>query len=168
MTLSLITPSRDAKLFLGLIAPDPLSKSHTKMETTPNSPPPSQSHQGTPIEPPAQSPGPKNDKTMGMLCHLLAFAQFLVPLGNIIGPLAVWLAKKESDPFVDACGKESLNFQISMTIYLLFAFSLILVGIGLFLVPIIMVINIVCVIIASIKASEGTSYRYPITIRLIN
>ena len=110
----------------------------------------------------------KADNTMGMLCHLLSLTQLLgVPLGNILGPLIVWLVKRDEDPFVDLCGKESLNFQISMTIYLVIAGILILLFVGLFIIPVLMILNIVYTIIAAIKASEGTSYTYPFTIRFI-
>jgi uncharacterized protein len=110
----------------------------------------------------------KTDYTLGMLCHLLSLTQLLgVPLGNILGPLIVWLIKRDEDPFVDLCGKESLNFQISMTIYMVIAGILILLFVGLFMIPILMILNIVYTIIAAIKASQGSSYTYPLTIRFI-
>jgi uncharacterized Tic20 family protein len=110
----------------------------------------------------------KADNTMGMLCHLLSLTQLIgVPLGNILGPLIVWLVKRDEDPFADQCGKESLNFQISMTIYMVIAGILILLFVGLFIIPVLMILNIVYTIIAAIKASEGTSYTYPFTIRFI-
>jgi uncharacterized Tic20 family protein len=110
----------------------------------------------------------KADNTMGMLCHLLSLTQLLgIPFGNILGPLIVWLIKHDEDPFVDLCGKESLNFQISMTIYMVISVILMLVFIGFFLIIILMLLNIVYTIIAAIKASDGESYRYPFTIRFI-
>ena len=57
-------------------------------------------------------------KQWGMLCHLSALSVFIgIPFGNILGPLIVWLLKREEDPFIDEQGRESLNFQISMSIY---------------------------------------------------
>ena len=110
----------------------------------------------------------KADHTIGMLCHLLSLTLLLgVPLGNILVPLIVWLIKRDEDQFVDLCGKESLNFQISMTIYMVIAGFLILLFVGLFMIPILMILNIVYTIIAAIKASQGTSYTYPLTIRFI-
>lgn len=103
-----------------------------------------------------------------MLCHLLAFCGLLgVPFGNILGPLVIWLIKREESPFVDACGKEALNFQISMTIYTLIAGLLILAAVGLVLLPAIIIVNVIFTIIASIRASEGKIYQYPLTIRFI-
>jgi uncharacterized Tic20 family protein len=79
----------------------------------------------------------------------------------------VWLAKRGDSPEIDAHGKESLNFQISMLIYSLIAGVLCLVLIGFVLLGILHILNLVLVIIASIQASEGKLYRYPISIRLI-
>jgi len=58
------------------------------------------------------------EKTWGLFCHLSAFGLFVFPpFGNILGPLIIWLIKKDESPYVDKQGKESLNFQISFTIY---------------------------------------------------
>ena len=116
---------------------------------------------------PAEQPPNKDAKTFGMLCHLLAFAGFVIPLGNIIGPLVIWLMKKDEFPFVDDQGKESLNFQISLIIYALISGVLIIVVIGIFLLIAIGIFMIVMVIIATIRANEGQKYRYPLTIRLL-
>ena len=103
-----------------------------------------------------------------MLCHASALIGFFVPwAGHILGPLIVWLAKRGDSPEIDAHGKESLNFQISMLIYSLIAGVLCLVLIGFVLLGILHILNLVLVIIASIQASEGKLYRYPISIRLI-
>jgi uncharacterized Tic20 family protein len=109
----------------------------------------------------------KQERTWGMLCHLSALGVFVFPLGNVIGPLIVWLVKKEESPFVDDQGKESLNFQISFTIYCLVASILILVAIGVILLIALGIAFLILVIIASIKANEGEEFRYPLTLRLI-
>jgi uncharacterized Tic20 family protein len=90
-----------------------------------------------------------------------------LPFGNIIGPLVIWLIKKQDSPGVDAHGKESLNFQISMTLYTFLAGLSCFVFVGFVLLPAVLVANLVLIIIASIKASNGEFYRYPLTIRLI-
>jgi len=95
-------------------------------------------------------------------------AGFFVPwAGHILGPLIVWLAKRSDSPEIDEYGKESLNFQISMLIYNVIAGVLCLVLIGFIILAILHILNLVLVIIASIQASEGKFYRYPMTIRLI-
>ena len=103
-----------------------------------------------------------------MLCHATALAGFFVPwAGHILGPLIVWLAKRNDSPEINEHGKESLNFQISMLIYNVIAAVLCLVLIGFIILPILHIFNLVLVIVASIQASEGKFYRYPITIRLV-
>jgi uncharacterized protein len=107
-------------------------------------------------------------RTWKVLCHATALAGFFVPwAGHILGPLIVWLAKRSDSPEIDEHGKESLNFQISMLIYNVIAGVLCLVLIGFVILAILHILNLVLVIVASIQASEGKFYRYPITIRLI-
>ena len=88
-------------------------------------------------------------------------------LGHILGPLVVWLIKRGDSPEIDAHGKESLNFQISMLIYDAIAAILCIFLIGIPILIALWVANTVLVIIASVKASEGKFYQYPFTIRLI-
>ena len=107
-------------------------------------------------------------RTWNVLCHATALAGFFVPwAGHILGPLIVWLAKRSDSPEIDENGKESLNFQISMLIYNVIAGVLCLVLVGFIILAILHILNLVLVIIASIQTSEGKSYRYPMTIRLI-
>ncbi len=107
------------------------------------------------------------ERTWGLIAHLSALAGFLVPFGHIIGPLVIWLIKKDESPFVDDQGKESINFQISMTLYAIVAAVLILVIIGIFLLIGIGILDIVLVIVAAVKANAGEKFRYPLTIRFI-
>jgi uncharacterized protein len=106
-------------------------------------------------------------KTFGMLCHLLALSGLLIPFGHIIGPVVIWVIKKDQHPFVDDQGKESLNFQITVTIAMAIAFALAFVLIGFLLIPIIGIGALILVIIATIQANQGRRYRYPLTIRFI-
>ena len=107
-------------------------------------------------------------RTWNVLCHATALAGFFVPwAGHILGPLIVWLAKRNDSPEIDENGKESLNFQISMLIYNVIAGVLCLVLIGFIILAVLHILNLVLVIVASIQASEGKLYRYPMTIRLI-
>jgi uncharacterized protein len=120
---------------------------------------------------PAASGGVETDKdacTWGMLCHLTVLSCFIgVPLGNVLGPLIVWLMKKKEYPFVDVQGKEALNFQITMMIYVFVSALLCLIMIGFLLLAGLLLMELICVIIASVKASNGESYRYPLTIRFL-
>ena len=91
---------------------------------------------------PASWPPPlsQDERTWGMLCHLSAFAGYVFPFGGIVGPLVVWLIKKDEMPFVDDQGKEALNFQISVLIYAIVSFVLIFVLIGIILLCVILVL----------------------------
>ncbi|MCZ6614565.1 MAG: DUF4870 domain-containing protein [Chloroflexi bacterium] len=102
-----------------------------------------------------------------MLCHLSTFSGWFIPLGNILGPLIIWLMKREESPFIDAHGKEALNWQISATIYFIVSFALAFVLIGFVLLPALLVFDIIIVIIATVRANSGQAYRYPLTIRFI-
>ncbi len=107
------------------------------------------------------------ERTWGLIVHLSALAGFVVPFGHIIGPLVIWLIKKDESPFVDDQGKESINFQISMTLYAIVAAVLVLVVVGIFLLIGIGILDIVLVIVAAVKANAGEKFRYPLTIRFI-
>lgn len=109
----------------------------------------------------------QEERNWGMFCHLAALAGFIIPLGNVIGPLVVWLMKKDESQFVDDQGKESVNFQISFIIYVLVAVLLIIVVIGIVLLIALGVGMLILVIVAGIKASNGEKYRYPMAIRFI-
>ena len=103
-----------------------------------------------------------------MLCHASALlGLFLHFFGHLLGPLIVWLVKRGDSPEIDAHGKESLNFQLSMLIYDAIAFVLCFVLIGIPILILLWVLNTIFVIIASIQASEGKLYRYPLAISLI-
>ncbi|MHC4547496.1 MAG: DUF4870 domain-containing protein [Planctomycetota bacterium] len=119
-------------------------------------------------EPQTVAPTPQAGKNaMAMLCHLLSFCGFFFPFGNILGPLVIWLVKREDDPLVDDQGKEVVNFQISVTIYGIVCAILTLVLIGILLLIALAVFDIVFTIIAAIKAYDGESFRYPLCIRFI-
>jgi len=123
----------------------------------------------------AVGPAEKTERTWGMFCHLLALAGFVgIPYGNIIGPLVMWLVKKNESEFVANQGKESLNFQITMTIaFIASALLMMLVSVptyadfGILLLIAVCIFNVVMIIHASTKANAGIRYRYPICLRLI-
>ena len=104
-----------------------------------------------------------DERTLGILSHILA----IVPGIGIFGPLVIWLIKKDDSPFVSENAKESLNFQLTMIIAVIISCILIVVLIGIFLIWILGILNLIFVIIATIKASENKIYRYPFNFRLI-
>lgn len=129
----------------------------------------------SPLPPPLPAGGPSpaavsssNVRTWNILCHASALlGVFFHFPGHLLGPLVVWLAKRDDSPEIDAHGKESLNFQISMLIYNVIAAVFCLILIGFFFLAVLWVLNAVLVIVASIQASDGKFYRYPMTIRFI-
>lgn len=109
----------------------------------------------------------ERERTWTILCHFSAFLGYLLPFGHILGPLGIWLFKGSRYPQVNIHGKEALNFQLSITIYVVIAYLLVVVGIGIFLLIALGVFDFVAVIIASVKAKDGRFFRYPLTIRMI-
>ncbi|MCO7514657.1 DUF4870 domain-containing protein [Pseudomonas guariconensis] len=97
-----------------------------------------------------------------MFCHLAALLGLVVPLGHLLGPLVLWIWKRELDPFIDAQGKEALNFQISVTIAGVICFLLMFVLVGIVLFAILVVAVLILIILAGVKANEGQPYRYPL------
>ncbi len=110
----------------------------------------------------------EEEKKWAMICHLAALAGFVIPFGNLLGPLVVWLIKKDTMPLVDRHGKESLNFQITVAIAAVIAATLIIVLIGFVLLPIVAIAALVLTIMASVKVSNGElDYKYPFAFRLL-
>ena len=111
-----------------------------------------------------------------MIGHLSALTGILTGgIGNIVGPLIVWQVKKDIMPFAAAEAKEALNFNITWLlgslVLLALTFVLMFVLVGFLLVPVLWAVGIAWIvfsIIAGLKANEGKSYRYPLTIRFIS
>lgn len=115
-----------------------------------------------------------DDRTMGALAHLSSFGAVIAPgIGHILGPLIVWMVKRDSSEYAAEHAKEALNFQITITVTTIVAVigGLLTLGIGfLAAIPLIIVIgllDLVCTVIAALKAYDGQSYRYPMTLRWI-
>jgi uncharacterized Tic20 family protein len=106
-------------------------------------------------------------RNTAVAAHLSTFAGLIVPFGSVIGPLAVWLTRRDRDPFIDDAGREALNFGISIAIYGVVALvgALMLVGIPVLIAGV--VAWVVLASLAAVKASQGQAYRYPLTLRLV-
>lgn len=102
-----------------------------------------------------------DDRLFGMLIYLLSF------FTTIIGPLIIWLVKREQSEFIDYHGKEYMNFFISFTIYSIVSGILVIILIGIILLPIVGIAAFVLTIIAAVKAYNGEEYRIPLVIRFI-
>src|SRR6056297_2201348 len=108
------------------------------------------------------------EQTWGVLLHASAFCGLLVPFGNVLGPLLVWLIKRDESRFIDESGKNALNFQLTWTMLMLGALLSLLVGVGLLLVPAVGVAWLVIVVLATVRASEKEVYEYPLTLDLVD
>jgi uncharacterized Tic20 family protein len=124
--------------------------------------------------PPAGAAAPSAEqRSWAMFCHLAALSFFVTGIGIVLGPLIVWLIKRDEMPFVDDQGKEALNFNITLCLLyvVLGLFVLVTLGIGaLIVVPLSVLIGLVWLIVtivAAIKANDGEYYRYPFALRLI-
>ncbi|MFK7782849.1 DUF4870 domain-containing protein [Psychroserpens sp.] len=140
-----------------------------------------------------------HQKNIATFIHLSTFSRFLIPFGNFIGPIVLWMANKEKSEFVDTHGKQAINFQMSILLYALilgvltvpfFFFNLfssfdfidinlfdgihlnisepsplLYLGGGLGALAIIgFILELVFIVIASLKARDGEFYHYPLTI----
>ena len=103
------------------------------------------------------------ERLLALLSHILA----IVPGIGILGPLVIYLVKKNESPFVRDNALESLNFQLTIILLYILAGILVLALIGIFLFWVIGIMNAVLVIVATVRASEGQVYRYPVSLRLV-
>ena len=138
----------------------------------PENPAPSPEVPPAPL-PPTGTAGTE-ERTWAMVAHLSALVALLgVPFGNALGPLVIWLIKKDTMPFVADQGKEALNFQLTQAIVLLgcAAVAFLTCGVGAFIgAPVAIadfVFLIVMAIIAGLNANNGMAYRYPLCWRMI-
>jgi uncharacterized Tic20 family protein len=122
---------------------------------------------GIPVPPPQCGPT-EDEKTMAMLCHLLGI------LTGFIGPLILWLVRKDTSRFIDFHGREALNFQITLFIAIftlsILAMVLMFVFIGILLIPVIVgvaIFGLVVEILAAVAAQKGEWHRYPCCIRFV-
>lgn len=106
-------------------------------------------------------PPSSDDKTMAILAHILTL------VAGFVAPLVIYLVKKDNSPFASAHAKESLNFQITMLIAFVVSILLWVILIGFFITWLLGIADLVLVIIATIRASEGKLYKYPFSIKFI-
>jgi uncharacterized Tic20 family protein len=120
---------------------------------------------------PTTAPGAaptENERTWGMLAHLSALVGLVFPLvGNILGPLLVWLTKRDQSAFIAAHAREALNFNITVTLAGVVCLFLALIFIGFLLGMALFIAWLVMTLVAAIRASEGAPYHYPVSLRLI-
>lgn len=111
---------------------------------------------------------PRNERQWAAFAHLSALLILILPpFGGVLGPLVVWILRKDEMPFVRQEGRESLNFQITVLIAVAVSGALTLVLVGFLLLPVVALVDFVLVVVATLQAADGRPYRYPISLRLI-
>ena len=111
---------------------------------------------------------PEAEKNWAVGLHLSKFAGCLFPLGNVLGPLVVWLIKKDSSPKLDEIGKQVINYNLSMTLWFFVCIPLVLLFIGFFMMGALALADLIFTVLAAVAASNGQRYKYPLTIRFIS
>ncbi len=123
------------------------------------------------MELPAVTAPDKDQRLWATLAHLSAFTGYVTLIGFVLGPLLVWLLKRDGNPFVDDQAKEALNYQITLFIVAIIAVLFCITIIGLVIgVPLLWALpfyHVLCMIVAAVKSNEGVAFRYPLTIRFI-
>jgi len=117
------------------------------------------------MEPPILPADPiptQDEKNLALIMHVLSLAGF-----SLIALLIVWLVKKDESTFINAQGRELLNFQLSFLIYAVICIPLCLVVIGIPLLILVALASLVLTIIGLVKATEGKIYRFPLTIKML-
>jgi uncharacterized Tic20 family protein len=112
-------------------------------------------------------PYTQSERDWSMFCHLSAFAGYFFPFGGIIGPLICWISRKDESEWVNLNGKASLNFQLSMLLYTVLLIPLCFIIVGIPLLIALGILEVVCIIVASIRAAKGEVFKYPISIPFI-
>jgi uncharacterized protein len=109
----------------------------------------------------------ESERNWAMFCHLSAFAGFFFPFGGIIGPLICWLSRKDESLWVYVNGRDSLNFELSILLYMVLAVPLCFIIIGIPIILVLGTLKVVCIIIASVKAARGEKFKYPLAIPFV-
>jgi len=118
-------------------------------------------------QPPGGLVPSSEERTWAWISHAGTIVAAWVALGFLC-PLAIMLTKGNESPYVRRHAVESLNFQISLYIYLAACIALVFVLIGFFLLPMLGVFALVAIILATVKAANGEDFRYPLCIRLVH
>ncbi len=119
-------------------------------------------------ETPPTNPSPLGDERMlASFCHLGGLIGMLFPPANVIIPLVLYLIYRDKYELVADQGKEAVNFQLSIMIYMIVSIILVFVAVGIPLVVAVAIFALVVSIIAALRARDGERYRYPLIIRFI-
>lgn len=102
-----------------------------------------------------------------MFMHLAQFTGIMIPYAGLVLPIVMWVTNKEHDERIDDHGKNILNWIISSTIYMIASIILMFVIIGFFTLFAVLICYLIFAIMGAVKANEGSSYKYPLSIQFI-
>jgi uncharacterized Tic20 family protein len=109
-----------------------------------------------------------SERTYAMWMHVAGLSSYIgIPLGHILVPLILWSIKRSDSPYIDRQGREVLNFQLSVTFYLIFSYILIFLLIGFLFLALVIGFHVIAIILAAVRTINGQEFRYPITFRVI-
>lgn len=110
----------------------------------------------------------KDERNLAMLAHLSALAGLVVPLGNVIAPLVIWLTQREKSAFVAEQSLEALNFNITVALAGVVCGMLVFIGIGVLLGVLLGIGWLVSTILGAVRVAEGQRFRHRFTLRLVH
>ncbi|MCA8956036.1 MAG: DUF4870 domain-containing protein [Planctomycetes bacterium] len=122
-----------------------------------------------PPDVPARTPLPSETRLWAVFLHLAGLSHYLIPVpgAGVVLPLILWQVKKDDSAFLDQQGREALNFQISILIYVVVSAILVFALVGIVLLPAVLLFQLVACVMAAIRANEGRVFRYPLCLRLV-
>ncbi|MEX2479735.1 MAG: DUF4870 domain-containing protein [Gammaproteobacteria bacterium] len=106
-------------------------------------------------------------RQLAMFGHLAGLLGFVIPFASVLAPLVLWLLNRSRHPYIDEQGREAINFQLTILVYLLLAFALVLALVGLVLIPLIVLFQLIMVLVAAVRVNDGEAWRYPVTLRFL-
>ena len=110
----------------------------------------------------------ERERTYVTWMHLAGLSSYIgIPLGHVLVPLVMWIMKHRESAYIDQQGREVLNFQLTITFYLIFSYILIFILIGFVFVALVVGLHIIATIMAAVKIYHGEDFRYPVTFRVI-
>ncbi|MEM6524075.1 MAG: DUF4870 domain-containing protein [Bacteroidota bacterium] len=108
-----------------------------------------------------------SDKQWALIAHLGTLAGYIIPFGNIVVPLVVYISKKDESEFVREHARESLNFQITFTLLVIAAVITIVLMVGILFLIVLPIVNLIFIILAALAIDKGEFYRYPLAVKFI-
>lgn len=110
----------------------------------------------------------EDERVYATWMHIAGLSSYIgVPFGHVLVPLILWAIKHKESRFIDQQGREILNFQLTITFYLIFSYILVFLLIGFLFIGVVVLLHIIASIMGAVKTYKGEEFRYPLTFRVI-